>query len=156
MGQGWFAARSAAFGERDAGFAENLAAKEALLAEAEGIDTSNLKAAKAALRGIQERWESIGHVPRGDKERIEGRLRKVEDAVRKGEEETWRRTNPEAKARAEATVAQFQGSLDKLEKEKAKAEAAGDARKVADAESRITTTKSLLEAAQRAATEFGG
>ena len=74
----------------------------------------------------------------------------------KGEEETWRRTNPEAKARAEATVAQFQGSLDKLEKEKAKAEAAGDARKVADAESRIATTKSLLEAAQRAATEFGG
>ncbi len=48
----------------------------------------DLKAAKAALRGIQERWESIGHVPRGDKERIEGRLRKVEDAVRKGEEET--------------------------------------------------------------------
>jgi hypothetical protein len=152
----FFAARSAAFGERDAGFAENLAAKEALLAEAEAIDTSNLKAAKAALRAIQERWESIGHVPRGDKERIEGRLRRVEDAVRKGEEETWRRTNPEAKARAEATVAQFQGSLDKLEREKAKADAAGDARKVADLEGRIATTRSLLEAAQRAATEFGG
>jgi hypothetical protein len=152
----FFSARSAAFGQRDAGFAENLAAKEALLTEAEAIDTSDLKAAKAALRGIQERWEQIGHVPRGDKERIENRLRRVEDAVRKGEEETWRRTNPEAKARAEATVAQFQGSLDKLEKEKAKAEAAGDTRKAADAESRIATTRALLEAAQRAATEFGG
>jgi hypothetical protein len=152
----FFQARSAAFGERDAGFAENLAAKEALLTEAEAIDTSDLKAAKAALRGIQERWEQIGHVPRGDKERIENRLRRVEDAVRKGEEETWRRTNPEAKARAEATVAQFQGSLDKLEKEKAKAEAAGDTRKAADAENRIATTRALLEAAQRAATEFGG
>ncbi|MFN8167217.1 MAG: DUF349 domain-containing protein [Candidatus Nanopelagicales bacterium] len=152
----FFAARSAAFGERDAGYAENLAAKEALLVEAEAIDTSDLARAKASLRSVQDRWEQIGHVPRGDKERIEGRLRRVEDAIRKGDEEKWRRTNPEAKARAEATVAQFQASLDKLEKQRAAAEAAGDARKAADAESRIATTTSLLEAAQRAAEEFGG
>jgi hypothetical protein len=152
----FFAARNSAFGERDAGFAENLAAKEALLTEAEAINTSDLRSAKSALRTIQERWEQVGHVPRGDKERIEGRLRKVEDAVRKGEQDQWRRTNPEAKARADATVEQFQGSLDKLEKELAKAQAAGDARKVADAESRIATTKTLLDAAQRAATEFSG
>jgi hypothetical protein len=152
----FFGARNAAFGERDAGFAENLAAKEALLAEAEAIDVTDLKAAKSALRGIQERWEKVGHVPRGDKERIEGRLRKIEDAVRRGEQEQWRRTNPEAKARASATVTQFQGSLDKLRADLEKATAAGDTRKVADLEGRIATTESLLEAAQRAADEFSG
>ena len=84
----FFAARNAALGERDAGFAENLAAKEALLAEAEAIDTSEPQGApRPRCAAIQERWETIGHVPRGDKERIEGRLRRVEDAVRKGEEE---------------------------------------------------------------------
>jgi hypothetical protein len=152
----FFSARNAALGERDAGYAENLAAKEALHTEAEAIDTSDLKGANAALRGIQERWEKIGHVPRGDKERIESRLRKVEEKVRHGEQEQWRRSNPEAKARAEATVAQFRTSLEKLERERDKAAAAGDARKVEDAETRITTTKALLEAAERAAEEFSG
>jgi hypothetical protein len=152
----FFAARNAELGKRDAGYAENLAAKEALLAEAEAIDTSDLKSAKAALRSIHERWEQVGHVPRGDKERIEGRLRRVEDAVRKGEQEQWRRTNPEARARAEDTVAQFRASLAKLEKERDAAAAAGNDRKAADAEGRIATTKALLEAAERAAAEFSG
>ncbi len=152
----FFAARNAELGKRDAGFAENLTAKEALLAEAEAIDTSDLKGAKAALRSIQERWEAVGHVPRGDKERIEGRLRRIEDAVRKGEQDQWKRTNPEAKARANSTVEQFSASLAKLEKEHAKHVAAGDTRKAADLEGRIVTTKALLEAAERAAEEFSG
>jgi hypothetical protein len=152
----FFAARNAALDKRDAGFSENLVAKEALLAEAEAIDTSDLKGAKAALRGIQERWERIGHVPRGDKERIEGRLRRVEESVRKGEQEQWRRSNPEAKARADATVTQFRASLAKLEKERDTATAAGDTKKAADAESRIASTRALLDAAERASEEFSG
>jgi len=152
----FFAARNAELGKRDAGFAENLAAKEALLVEAEAIDTSDLKSAKAALRSIQERWEAIGHVPRGDKERVEGRLRRVEDAIRRGEQDQWKRTNPEAKARATSTVEQFSASLAKLEKEHEKLVAAGDTRKAADVEGRIATTRALLEAAERAAAEFSG
>jgi hypothetical protein len=152
----FFAARNAELGKRDAGFAENLAAKEALLAEAEAIDTSDLKGAKTALRSIQERWESIGHVPRGDKERVEGRLRRVEDAVRRGEQDQWKRSNPEAKARATSTVEQFSASLAKLEKEHEKLLAAGDTRKAADVEGRIATTRALLDAAERAAAEFSG
>ena len=152
----FFAARSEALNQRDAGLNENLVAKQALLAEAEAIDPSDLKAAKKTLRSIQERWEKIGHVPRNDKDKIEGRLRKVEESLRTGEQEQWRKSNPEARARAEATVAQFQSSLDKLEKDLAKAQTAGDARKVAECEQRIVTTKALLDAAQRAATEFSG
>jgi hypothetical protein len=152
----FFSQRNAALGQRDAGFAENLAAKESLLVEAEALNPTDLKSAKAALRHIQERWEAIGHVPRGDKERVEARLRRVEESLRKGEQEQWRRSNPEAKARADATVEQFQGSLDKLVKQQTAAEAAGDARKAADLATRITTTKALLEAAERAAEEFSG
>jgi hypothetical protein len=152
----FFAARSEALNQRDAGLSENLEAKMALLVEAEAIDPSDLKSAKRALRSIQERWEKIGHVPRNDKDKIEGRLRKVEESLRHGEQEQWRKSNPEARARAEATVAQFQSSLDKLEKDLAKAQTAGDARKVAECEQRIVTTKALLDAAQRAATEFSG
>jgi len=44
-------------------------------------------------------------VPRGDRDRVEGRLRRVEDAVRNADESEWTRTNPEARARAEQTVA---------------------------------------------------
>jgi hypothetical protein len=150
----FFAARNAALGQRDAGFAENLAAKEALLVEAEAINPSDLKGAKTALRSIQERWEKIGHVPRGDKERVEARLRKVEDAVRSGEQDQWRRSNPETKARASATVEQFSGSLEKLEKQHAAAVASGDTRKATDLEGRIATTKALLDAAEKAAAEF--
>jgi hypothetical protein len=152
----FFAGRNAALGQRDAGFAENLAAKEALLTEAEAIDTADLKGAKSALRSIQERWEKVGHVPRGDKERIEARLRTVEDAVRRGEQDQWRRSNPETKARASATVEQFSASLEKLEKQHAAAAASGDTRKATDLEARIATTKALLDAAEKAAAEFSG
>jgi hypothetical protein len=104
----FFAARSGTFAERDAGQRENLERKEALVAEAEALlPVSDLTSARRALRSISERWEAIGHVPRGDRDRIESRLRRVEEAVRSAEDSEWRRTNPEARARAEATVAQL-------------------------------------------------
>jgi hypothetical protein len=151
----FFASRNETLQTRDAGQKENLTAKLALVTEAEAIDTSDLRRAKAALRSVQDRWEAIGHVPRADKERIEARLRRVEDALRKGDQDQWRRTNPEARARAEATTEQFQGSLDKLEADLAKAQAAGDDAKAADLRSRIESTQALLDAARKAAAEFG-
>jgi hypothetical protein len=152
----FFAARNATFETRDVGQSGALQAKLALLTEAEAINTSDARGAKSALRSVLDRWEAIGHVPRGDKERIEARLRKVEESIRKGDADQWRRTNPEALARAEDTIAQFRGSLTKLEAERDKATAAGDAKKAADVQSRITTTKALLAAAERAAVDFGG
>ncbi len=60
----FFAARNAVTAERDAEFPANADAKEALLAEAEKIDTSDLDAARAALRTISDKWDAIGKVPR--------------------------------------------------------------------------------------------
>src|SRR5690242_12653472 len=78
----FFKARNAATAERDAEFHANAAAKEALLAEAEKIDTSNHKAASAALRAIGDKWDAIGKVPREKAADLERRLRAVEKKVR--------------------------------------------------------------------------
>lgn len=151
----FFEARTKALAERDVEFKENLVRKEALAAEAEALlPIVDVKAFKQALRSIQERWEKIGHVPRNDKDRVEGRLRKVEEALRNHEKEQWRRSDPQARDRATGIVEQFRNSLASLEKDLEKATSAGDARKSADLEARIATTKTLLAAAENAASEF--
>jgi hypothetical protein len=153
----FFNSRTQASSARDSEFGANLVAKEALVAEAEALlPITDADSAKSALRSIHERWEKIGHVARADRDRIEGRLKKVEDAVRAQEDDKWRRSNPELRARAEQTVSQFRGSVEKLEKQRAEAEAKGDARKVAEAEKALVTTRMLLEAAERGLQEYGG
>ncbi len=153
----FFAARSATFSQRDAGLSENLKAKEGLLAEADALlPVSDLGAAKAALRSIQDRWEKVGHVPRGDKDRIDGRLKRVEDTVRGAEDKKWTRTNPEGLARAQAAVDQLQAGIAKLEAELAKAEAKPDARAVTKAQEALDARRSWLTAAEATLAEFGG
>jgi hypothetical protein len=151
----FFAARSAAFSERDAELREHGEAKEKLLAEAERLlPVTNLRQARQALRSIQERWEAIGMVPRDSRDRLEGRLRKIEETVRGAEDSEWRRTNPEARARAEATVAQLRTSIEQLEKRLDKARAAGRDKDVKDAEEALTARQAWLEEAQRTLAEF--
>lgn len=153
----FFGARSETFSRRDSEQRENLQAKEALLAEAEGLlPVSDWKAARAALRSVQERWEAVGPVPRDSMRSVEGRLRKVEDAIRDAEQAAWRRTNPEARARAEATVAQLRSTIADLEQDLAKARDAGDDRKAAEADDALRARRSWLEQAERALAEFGG
>src|SRR5439155_26742470 len=126
-------------------------AKDALVVEAEALlPVSDLAAAKAALRSIHERWEAIGHVPRDQRDRIEARLRKVEQAVRDAEQARWRRTNPEARARAEATVSQLRDSISKLESDAAAAEAAGKAADAQNAHEAIAARKEWLAEAEKA------
>ncbi|HTJ68958.1 MAG TPA: DUF349 domain-containing protein [Actinospica sp.] len=152
---GFFAARNADLDKRDAGFKENLAKKQELLTEAQALlPVTDLKAAKTALRALQERWEEVGPVPRDAKGRIEGQLRDVERAVADAEQAEWQRTNPEARARAEATVRQLEVSIDKFQTELEKAKSSGNSRKAADAEAAITARREWLEQAQAALAEF--
>ena len=127
----FFAARSAAFDERDAGQAENLAAKEALATEAEALlPLGDLANAKAALRDIQERWEKVGHVPRGDKERVEGRLRRVEQASARPRTASGSAPTPRPRPAPRPRSSSSTTAIAKLEKTLASATAAGDAKKV--------------------------
>jgi Domain of Unknown Function (DUF349) len=151
----FFTARSEVFSARDADLAENLVKKRALAEEAEKLlPVTDLKSARAALRSIHERWEAVGHVPRGDRDSVEGRLKKVDDVVRQGEEAEWTRSNPEARARAEATVAQLRTSIANLEADAEKARAAGQDKKAADAESAAATRRTWLVEAEKTLTEF--
>jgi hypothetical protein len=151
----FFQARSEVFAERDSEQRENQTRKEALVAEAEALlPITNVKSARTVMRSINERWEAIGHVPREVRPRLEARLHAVERAIHDVEESEWRRTNPEARARAEATVAQLRKSIAQLEAQAAKAKAAGQDRKVEEAENAIGARREWLAEAERTLEEF--
>ena len=124
----FFAARNAAASERDAEFETNATGKEELLAKYGNIDPSgDLDGARAALRDLQEKWDALGKVPREKMQELEGRLRAIEKSVRDAVDDQWRRTDPEALARA----AQFRERVAQFEEQAEKAAAAG---KTKDAE----------------------
>ncbi|GAA4530962.1 DUF349 domain-containing protein [Nonomuraea ferruginea] len=151
----FFQARSAVFAERDASLAANAQVKEELLIEAEKLlPVTDVRTARGQLRHILERWEAAGPVPREHRDRLEGGLRKVDEAVRKAEDAEWKRSNPEARARAQSTVDQLRTSIEQLEKRLAKAQAAGRAKDVKEAEEAITARRAWLEEAERTLAEF--
>ncbi|MTE18198.1 DUF349 domain-containing protein [Streptomyces sp. TRM43335] len=153
----FFAARSEVFAERDAEQRENLTRKEELAAEAEKLlPVTDLKAARAAFRAINERWDAIGHVPRDARARIEGRMHAVERAIQEAEEAEWRRTNPEVRARAEGLTGQLQDAVDKLRGQIDKARAAGNTAKAEKLEKELAGRQALLDQALRGLQEFGG
>ncbi|MEU4362889.1 DUF349 domain-containing protein [Promicromonospora sp. NPDC023987] len=153
----FFQARDAENAVIDAEYGENLKVKEELLAEAEAlVPVKDLNKAKAALRGIQERWEDAGKVPRGDIQRVEGRLRAVESAVRDADQAQWKRSNPETRARAEGAAAQLESAIAGLEAELAAAQDKGDKRKVSELEAAVAARRSWLEQVVKAAEDSRG
>jgi hypothetical protein len=153
----FFQARDAENAVIDAEYGENLKVKEELLAEAEAIvPVKDLNKAKAVLRDIQERWEEAGKVPRGDIQRVEGRLRAVETAVREADQVQWKRSNPETRARAEGAAAQLEAAIAGLEEELAAARAKGDKRKVSELEAAVAARRSWLEQVVKAAEDSRG
>ena len=155
-------AQDSFFGARDAIQAEenleqiaNLEAKETLLVEIEAIlPVNDAKAARDQLRDLLDRWDAIGKVPRDSMRPIDARLRTVEQAVKSAEDEVWNRSNPEARARAEATVKQLQSLISDLEKQAAKAESQGNTRKATEAREAIAARREWLTQAQNALTDF--
>ncbi|GHA29635.1 DNA repair ATPase [Streptomyces tauricus] len=153
----FFAARSSVFAERDAEQTENLKLKEELAEEAEKlVPVQDLKAARAAFRSINERWEAIGHVPRDARPKVEGRMHAVERALQESEETEWRRTNPEARARAEGLTGQLQAAVDKLQGQIETARAAGNNAKADKLQRELDGRQALLDQALKGLHEFGG
>ncbi|MCM2418297.1 MULTISPECIES: DUF349 domain-containing protein [unclassified Streptomyces] len=153
----FFQARTEVFNERDSQERENLALKEELAIEAEKIlPVTDLKAARAAFRGINERWEAVGHVPRDARPRIEARMHAVERAIQDSEENEWRRTNPEARARAAGLTGQLQAAVDKLRTQAEAARAAGNASKADKLTRELEGRQALLDQALKGLEEFGG
>ncbi|MGW5863690.1 DUF349 domain-containing protein [Streptomyces sp. NPDC055239] len=153
----FFAARSSVFAERDAEQTENLKLKEELAEEAEKlVPVKDLKSARAAFRALNERWEAIGHVPRDARPKVEGRMHAVERAMQDSEEAEWRRTNPEARARAAGLTGQLQAAVDKLVDQIEKARTAGNDSKADKLQRELDGRQALLDQALKGLHEFGG
>ena len=153
----FFGARDAAAAEQDQEFAANAEAKEKLLLEAEAlVPVTDLDAAKKAFREIADRWDAAGKVPRDRMKELEGRIRRVEQAIRGVEDEQWRRSDPEKSARADDMVSKLQQAIEKVEADLAQARAAGTEKKVRDLEENLDARRAFLETARRASDEFSG
>ena len=153
----FFNAKDAVVAAEDEEYRANLEVKLALLADAEKLlPVTDLEVAKAGLRGIQDKWDKAGKVPRADIERTEKGLRRIESAVRDAEDRKWRRSNPEVASRAHSLATQLEASVAKLEADLAAAEAKGNAKQVADLTAKLTAQRAWLDQARGGLAEFGG
>jgi hypothetical protein len=157
----FFGARDSANAELDREFAANAEVKEALLVEAEALlpalegPEADLDAVRRSFRDLAERWDAAGKVPRDRMRELEGRMRKVEQAIRSVEADQWRRTDPEKSARANDMVSKLEAGVAETEEKLARARAAGDARKVKELEDSLASKQAFLEMARRTSAEFG-
>ncbi|WP_411708498.1 DUF349 domain-containing protein [Corynebacterium sp. LaCa116] len=144
----FFNARNAVNDERDKQYANNAAAKDALIAEYDSqIDPStSIDMAKAKLRELQEKWEEIGFVPRNQVREYEAKISALEKRVSDAEDSEWRRTDPEAQAR----VAQFQAKVDDFNAQAEAAEAKGNAKKAEDLRAQAAQWQEFADAAAAA------
>ncbi len=94
-------------------------------------------------------------MPRADVRELENRFKVVEDAVRSAEDGKGGPANPEAHARASETVQKLEASLDALRAGLAKAQAAGNAKQVAEAEAAIQARQVWLDQARKSLSELG-
>ena len=153
----FFEARSAALSAKDNQLRERAVAKEELLAEAEKLlPITDPKAAKGALRSIHQRWDKIGSVAREAQDRLEGGLKKVDDAVRKAEDVQWRRTNPEAMSRARDTVEQIRKTIQNLESHLEQANKNGDEAARERASVALQTRRGWLAEAEKTLADLTG
>lgn len=153
----FFGARDAANAKLDEEYAANAVVKEQLLVEAEAlVPVTDLDAAKRSFRSIAERWDAAGKVPRDRMKELEGRIRKVEQAIRSLEDEQWRRSDPEKSARADDMVSQLESAIATIQADLEKARAAGDATRVTELEDNLASRQQFLEMARRASDEFTG
>ncbi len=153
----FFTARDAQNTKLDAEYAANADVKRDLLRQAEElVPVRNVRAARDSFRSIAARWDAAGKVPRRDLTDLETRFRRVENQIRRAEEERWRRSNPEAAARAAATVAQLESSIAAARDRLAAASQAGNERAAADAQADLDARESWLAQARVTLVEFGG
>ncbi|MFC5338345.1 DUF349 domain-containing protein [Leucobacter denitrificans] len=139
-----YQAKAAETAQTNEEYAANLVAKQAIIDDAQPIlELTDPSAARKQLTAIQLRWDEVGRVPREALRDIEGKLRRVEDHVKSLEDEHWRKSNPETKARSEGLRGQLEASIAELESE---IEAAKDSKARTAAEEKLATQKSWLAA----------
>jgi hypothetical protein len=141
----FFAHRSEVFSARDAEQKASLDKRHALLAEAEALDVdADPRAAQARLREIQAQWHDTGKISREAAAGLDRRLRSVDDKVRAAMDTAWRRPTPESNP----LLTQMRDPVAEAEARLARAEAAGDAKRVREAQDALAAKRRFLELAE--------
>ncbi|MFC5931490.1 DUF349 domain-containing protein [Cryobacterium melibiosiphilum] len=142
-----YSAKSEVDAVDDEEYAGNLVLKLELLTEAETLLTATDRTkARDTLTVIQRKWDAIGKVPRDQVKTVDERLRKVEAAVRKLDDDHWIRNNPETKARTEGLAGQLYEAIEKLEAELAVAQSGNDPAAITEATEALEARKAWLKA----------
>jgi hypothetical protein len=142
----FFTRRSEVFSARDAELKGNLERRQELLVQAEALDVdADPRAAQAKLREIQGHWHEAGRVPRESSVALDRRLRAVEDRVKHAMDAAWRRTPPEANP----LLAQMREQVAEAEARLARARAAGDAKRIQEAERALESKRQFLALAEQ-------
>lgn len=153
----FFGARDAANAELDQEYAANAEVKDVLIVQAEALlPVTDHEAAKKAFRKIAEQWDEAGKVPRDRVKELDGRIRKVEQAIRSVEDEQWKRSDPEKSARADDMVAKLEAAISGVEADLAQAREAGDDRRTQRLEDDLASRRAFLDMARRAAADYSG
>jgi hypothetical protein len=142
----FFARRSEVFSARDTEQRVSLERKQELLARAEALDVdADPKAAQARLREIQGQWHDAGRVSRESAAGLDRRLRAVEEKVRAAMDVAWRRTAPSDNP----LLAQMREQVAEAEARLARAQAAGDAKRIREAEQALASKRQFLQLAEQ-------
>ena len=151
----FFTAKNADLEKRDVTMATNLIKREELVVLIEALlPVTNLEEAKKALREHMNSWSKIGMTHRDKRTSLDARVHAVESVIKEAEAAHWRKSDPAAKARAQEVVKQLSDSIENYEKVAAKSQAAGNAKKAAEALESAAARKVWLAEAEKSLAEF--
>ncbi|MDY7086263.1 MAG: DUF349 domain-containing protein [Actinomycetota bacterium] len=143
----FFTRRSEVFSARDAEYKGNLDKKLAILAEIEALDVdADPRGAQNKLRDAQAAWHDAGRVPRESAASLDRRWRAAEERIRVAMDSAWRKTTPQDNPLLQQMREQVAEAEQRLER----AKAAGDAKRVKDAEQALNSKKQFLALAEQA------
>jgi len=143
----FFTRRSEVFSARDAEFKGNLEKKQAILAEVEALDVdADPRGAQNKLRDAQAAWHDAGRVPRESAASLDRRWRAAEERIRVAMDSAWRKTTPQDNP----LLQQMREQVAEAEQRLARAQAAGDARRIKEAEQALTSKRQFLSLAEQA------
>ena len=141
----FFTHRSEVFSARDAEQKVSMDKRHDLLVQAEALDVdSDAKAAQAAFREIQGKWHESGRVSRDAAAGLDRRMRAVEEKIREAMDVAWRRPEPSASP----LLLQMREQVAEAEARLERAQAAGDAKRVREAEQALSSKKQFLALAE--------
>ncbi|MCM4083657.1 DUF349 domain-containing protein [Paractinoplanes hotanensis] len=143
----FFTRRSEVFSARDAEYKGNLDKKQAILAEVEALDVdADPRGAQNKLRDAQAAWHDAGRVPRESAASLDRRWRAAEDRIRVAMDSAWRKTAPQDNPLLQQMREQVAEAESRLER----ARAAGDQRRIKEAEQALSSKRQFLALAEQA------